>query len=430
MLSNMEKIMNVNEALREWTDASQYTYNSCTLFTFFNTGRGTDICFFSIYFQLYGCKCPDTIRNSAYISYIDSINLLPSNKRTRIYRMILLGLFAYLKTKGFNRIFLWSCPPKQNQDYIFYMKPPKMKMPSKARLSNWYMELFKLGAEFGVIHQYLGVHQHALAERWQNVGCLPLIEGDLWIPRMEEAVAITQKETEKLCNDVIKLKEKLKAGGTKNAKDGQKTQLKKKLEEIRAYDKTAKMWKLINYQVRFFNSEYFVIQLSSEEPKVDASMQQQTIIDRLWISDRHILVDFFWENMLEFCDERRAQFSTHVMLYRVLVESQICIQCGMKSINGVNGALLCVHCHVVAPSIRKSPEDSAPSHSGMVEDSDHKDQAVVNEEIESNDTLVKIDLACIEVDTLHTTNQLLSSGWLFAASKSRKSRQTRSKCMK
>lgn len=368
LLSDMEHVLKVKKVIKDFRRGpDQYQFRNCTLFTFFDTGLGTDICFFSVFFQLYGSDCHGPNRNTAYISYIDSVNLLPSAGRTKIYRLILLGLFEYLKTKGYVKIYLWSCPPRQNQDYIFYMKPPKMKMPTKERLSRWYVDLFKLGKDLRVIESYVGVQQHAEAENWKSVSDIPYMDGDLWLTRIEEAATTVQRDSTKLQKEAMSLRlrvdeaRKSKKNETKKLKE-MKTRLEKKLTELQNSNKNANLWKMMNVQIRGFNSEYFVIHLTSGAAEVEEVKASESI-ERIWLNDRSALVDFLWEFMLEFSSERRAQFSTYMLLYRIFAQSRICVRCS-KTVEGLNvswnlkfyskslsqisffqGSLLCEFCH-------------------------------------------------------------------------------------
>lgn len=337
LLSNVEHPLKVKRLFEDFRGgADEFTYKNCTLFVFFDTGQDTDICFFSLFFQLYGNECAEPNRNTAYISYIDSINLCPSNNRTMIYRLVLIGLFAYLKTKGFDKILMWSCPSEQNQDYIFYMKPPKMKMPTKERLSNWYKDLFKLAVNLNVIHSYCGVNGLAKMEGWDNVNHVPYLDGDMWVTRMEEAVETVKKDALKLKDEVIKMRLRDKNHPTSTPRDQLRLKdLKKRLsikeQEVLVTDKNAKLWELLKIQISGFNSQYFAIKLWPTKAPENQDQNIPIINKWPWINDRHLFVDFFWGNMLEFSSDRRAQFSTFVMLHRLFAEAKICVRCGLEA---------------------------------------------------------------------------------------------------
>lgn len=227
-----------------------------------------------------------------------------------------------------------------NQDYIFYMKPTKMKMPTRERLITWYLELFQLGKDHNVIYEYKKINDYARDNNWTSTESVPLICGDLWVTRIEEAVQSVKKTVEKLHGEILSLMKRLNAAKaqksrTKRMQD-MEARLDLKVKAFREANHQEKVWNLVKAPIRTFSAEYFVLQLSEyPSPPVDSF---QTI-ERNWLNDRHIFVDFFWEYMLEFSDERRAQFSTYIMLYRIFAESKLCRRCGKESEVGVNVSL-------------------------------------------------------------------------------------------
>lgn len=325
LLSDMEKTLRVKPRFESFRNNSECIYRNCTLFAFFDTGLNTDICFFSVFYQLYGNESPAPNRNIAYISYIDSINLLPSTNRTKIYRLILLGLFEYLKTRGIFTVFLWSCPPKLSQDYIFYMKPLKMKMPTKGRLSAWYVDLFKLGIDLEVIKLYQGIQEYALAQKWEDIGRIPFMDGDVWIDRIEQAIVSVKKKAKKLGLEAEAMRERLRKSNGK--KEGIKKRLKSKLNECWNFDKNQKLWSLICKHLKGCRYDYFVVELLDKPNQATAKTTNHSLIKREWINNRQYLESFFWENILEFSDERHSQYSTLIMLFRIFIESRICVWC-------------------------------------------------------------------------------------------------------
>lgn len=335
LLSKMKNLLDVKTIIQDFRiGPSTIEFLNCSLFVFYSTEDDADICFFSVFFQLYGTNCEEPNRNTAYVSYIDSVNLYPYSDRTLIYRTILLGLFSYLKTQGFLKIYLWSCPPKQNQDYIFYMKPPTMKMLTREGLARWYIDLFKLGQKIGVIESYQGVHQYANTENWKSIDNIPYISGDLWPVRTEEAVQSVKKEHSKLEAETSNLWSKCKKEINEKQLKILNTRFEKKLKSLNEYNMNESVWKMMNVQIKGFDKEYFIIKLSTLVGEAVVEIENPTVIetiDRSWLNDRGSLVDFLWENMLEFSSVRRAQFSTHVMIYRILAESKMCVRCLIKS---------------------------------------------------------------------------------------------------
>lgn len=329
LLSEGEKYLPVKKIFSAYRPDEGYTFKNCTLFGFFDTGSDSDICFFSVHFQLYGldkATCARPNRKTAYISYVDSVQLLPvpSESRTKIYRLILLGLFDYFKSIGYKKILLWSCPPKkQNDDYIFYFKPPHMKMPTQDRLSKWYKELLKLGVKLDVIDGFTGFHDHAKTNGWSDLKNIPYVSGDNWVVRMEEAVKAVENEKKRLDSGVTSLQKQLfKTEKTSKKASILAERLNKLDEKGRVFNADEMIRKKMEDQFAGFNDAYFVIYLSTENPVVE---QPEPLLNRPWLNCRHEFVDYFWANMFEFSSERRAQYSTVMMLHRIFAESKLCI---------------------------------------------------------------------------------------------------------
>lgn len=340
LLSEMDQTLIVPEKFKKVRGGpGKIEYSNCTLFTFFDTGKERDVCFFSVFFQLFGDCCQESNRNTAYISYIDSVNFLPEN-RTLVYRLVLLGLFAFLKTKGCNKIYLWSCPTSGNNDYIFYRKPAKMKMPTSARLAKWYTELLIMGTELGVIVSYTGILEAA-----EDINGLPFMEGDLWVTRLDEAIKSIEKVRSKDLNDIRKLKKKL----TQETQLGKITEIRGQMESLRlkllkGYG--TRLWELLTVQIRGMNSQYFVIHLGKDGKRKKESLTGDKLArSRSWLNDRHLFMDFFCGHILEFSTERRAQYSTFVMLWRLFVENGMCVMCRTQTRGGVTGEGLCTKCY-------------------------------------------------------------------------------------
>lgn len=76
------------------------------------------VAFFAAYFQEYDAKCPPPNRNSVYLAMLDSLQLCnpPSFKRQVIFT-ILISVLEYLQLRGFQHLFVWSCPPR----FIFHL---------------------------------------------------------------------------------------------------------------------------------------------------------------------------------------------------------------------------------------------------------------------------------------------------------------------
>ncbi|CAG9807759.1 unnamed protein product [Chironomus riparius] len=308
LVSNVPTTFTINPVIAKYQDKNyghEISYNNCVIFVFLKLSDGTEICFFGIYFQLYGnSKCPVPNKNSVYLSYIDSVKLCIVKERTKIYQFILLGLFKYLKMKNFRRIFIWSCPPKRDVDYIFHEKPSDMKMPTKGRLGDWYKKLMKLAVDEHIAESFSGIKKFADDENWEDINNIPYIDSDMWPIRLEEAIIAAEKDAT--------------------------TDIMKKINELMEDQKIG------------FDKQYFVLHLSSNSTLIKAELPE--VIKGKWINNRNDLVDMFWENKLEYSNERLAKFSTKVVLYRMFADDSICSICGKFSEDGVNLFLLCKSC--------------------------------------------------------------------------------------
>lgn len=340
LVTDVKHDLSVPEKFRKIRSGpSKIEYRNCSLFTFFDTGSNRDICFFSVFFQLFGEYCQDCNRNTAYLSYIDSVNFLPEH-RTLIYRHILIGLFDFLRVKGYTKIYLWSCPPSGNQDYIFYVKPPKMKMPTAARLATWYRELLERGMELRVIDNYRQIQDAAT-----DLSRLPYMDGDLWVTRLNEAIESVNKDRAKDCIDIKKLQTRL----ARQNRPEKMIEIQEQIEALRLKHmkgSDVKLWELMTVQIEGFNRQYFVIHMTATTKAAEVNFTKDKLLkSSSWLNDRHLFMDFFWGNILEFSSERRAQYSTFVMLWRIFIENKICASCRIQTGSEVSGHALCLSCH-------------------------------------------------------------------------------------
>ncbi|XP_070505586.1 histone acetyltransferase p300-like [Chironomus tepperi] len=291
---------------------NEINYNNCVIFVFLKLSDGTEICFFGVYFQLYGnSKCPEPNKNSAYLSYIDSVKLCNIKERTKTYQCILLGLFSYLKVKNFHKIFIWSCPPKRNVDYIFHQKPADMKIPTKNRLIDWYKTLMKLAVDKLIIESFEGVKSFAERQNWRDINNIPYFESDLWPARLECAISTAEKQS------------------------------KKSPENLDVMDK---ILSLMEFQINGFDQQYFVLHLQGTSSLNFISPTFPEIVPCKWINSRNNLVDMFFEHCLEYSNDRLAKFSTIILLYRIILDLRICLHCFRSSKQGITTSLMCKNC--------------------------------------------------------------------------------------
>lgn len=282
----------------------EINYTNGTLFAFFEDSDGYDLCFFAIYFQLYDDKAPKPNQNTAYLSYIDSVKFLPSNIRTKIYQFIILGVFEYLKQHGYEKIFIWSCPPTPNNDYIFPSKPPDQKTPNVRHLSEWYRDMIDQGKMLQIISHSEGSESFAFHSDWHIIDNIPLMDGDLWNVRLEEAILSAEMESVKT-----------EAATTRSG--------------IAHYDDTrSRIWEHFQVQTKGFDENYFVLHINMQKSEGNRdNLRILGNIDRDWINNRHILVDMLTDLKLVFSNKRQARFATYVLLHRISLESMKCRIC-------------------------------------------------------------------------------------------------------
>lgn len=170
-----------------------------------------------------------------------------------------------------------------------------MKMPNKVRLVKWYRELLALDVRLNVIFSYKDIRKYSRCQCWQGIEKIPRLNGDLWIARLSEVTHTATRVGDKVCKELITCPR----------------------NKISKNDQQARLWSLMDVQIKGFSSEYFVINLTESDVGYDTSTERENEIPLHWINSRHLLVDFFWEQMLEFSDERQAQFSLHSLPYSV-----------------------------------------------------------------------------------------------------------------
>lgn len=110
---------------------SEFKYRSKCILVFQNLD-GIDVLQFCLYVQEYDDKCPSPNRRMVYIAYLDSVKYTrPAENRTKIYQLVLIHYVDYVRQRGFEKIHIWSCPPRRKKDdYILWAKPEAQKKPT------------------------------------------------------------------------------------------------------------------------------------------------------------------------------------------------------------------------------------------------------------------------------------------------------------
>lgn len=158
---------------------------------------GVDVCVFGMHVQEYGEDCPEPNRQVVYLSYLDSVHFFrPKQVRTAVYHEILLSYFKYVKKLGFRRVFIWVCPSRKGDDYIFYRHPTEQKMPTLKRLLDWYINLLDKGIVAGIVEKHQNIYQYSLSENWTSILSMPYLSGDYW-PGEFERLLTTMIESQR-----------------------------------------------------------------------------------------------------------------------------------------------------------------------------------------------------------------------------------------
>ena len=76
-------------------------------------------------FTMYVCESPaDALLNHrcVYIAYLDSVAYLtPPAFRKALHQEVLISYLAFLQRRGYERAYIWACPPTKGDDYILFV---------------------------------------------------------------------------------------------------------------------------------------------------------------------------------------------------------------------------------------------------------------------------------------------------------------------
>lgn len=192
VLSNVEKKNLVGERMVQRYKFKGYP-NAFPLrskcIALFQKIHGVDTLLFAMYVYEYGDDCPAPNRRHVYISYLDSVRYFePKCYRTTAYHAIIVEYLRYVKKRGFHTASIWSCPPVNGDDYIFYCHPKHQLVPKEDMLRAWYHKMLDQAKAQGIVLSTSTLYDEFFSsDSESNTGqlltptCLPYFEGD-YIP--------------------------------------------------------------------------------------------------------------------------------------------------------------------------------------------------------------------------------------------------------
>lgn len=195
VLSNVEKKNLVGEKMLQRYKFKEYPSEfplRSKCIALFQKIHGVDTLLFAMYVYEYGDDCPAPNRRHVYISYLDSVRYFePKCYRTTAYHSVIVEYLRYVKKRGFHTASIWSCPPVNGDDYIFYCHPKHQLVPREDMLRAWYHKMLDQAKAQGIVlststlyDEYFSSECDSNAVSGQQLltpSCLPYFEGD-YIP--------------------------------------------------------------------------------------------------------------------------------------------------------------------------------------------------------------------------------------------------------
>ena len=192
---------------------TSFTYSSKAA-VLFQKREGVDVALFIMFVQEYGDDAPPPNARRVYLSYLDSVNHLQPDLRsarsdgvklrTFVYQSVLQGYLAHVRSRGFQSVHIWSCPPADaGDDYIFYSHPAKQRRTTPARLREWYHAMIAAASADGTVASYgelradlgLGDGTSGTTKPTRLPTDVPYFDGDFWPGLAEEHLVGHSKAT-------------------------------------------------------------------------------------------------------------------------------------------------------------------------------------------------------------------------------------------
>lgn len=205
MLSNAERVLLVGPEFynryKPLNFPSQVLFRTKALTLWQNLG-GCDVLLYALYMQEFGDDAGYPNARTAYLSYLDSVKYLePPLLRTEVYHEILIAYLENLKSRGYNQVNLWSCPPQKGDDYIIHAHPEDQKTPRADMLRDWYLALLEEAQRRGIVEKVTFLADDYFPSAIGNEGgidrpvySLPYFEGDYFVSQAEVEIKKLREE--------------------------------------------------------------------------------------------------------------------------------------------------------------------------------------------------------------------------------------------
>ena len=281
--------------------------------------------------QEYGEDAVESNRRRVYISYLDSVHYFdPSHLRTEVYHMLLISYLEYVRELGFFYAHIWACPPSPGDDYIFHCHPEQQRTLNTKRLQTWYRKMLDKAKSQGVIENYLNLDTYIFSQGLIKANEIPYFEGDFWPNRLEGTIQDIKNGTGEADEDADgkgdgeggkkgkKGKKGKSKGGSKRGKANAKKGGKRRPTTSAEMDFEDEAMNRLMEEVKKHRDAFFVVQLPRTlDSLIPMRPDPDKDITCELMDGRDQFLTLCRDNNYEFSSDRRARFSSMMMLYHL-----------------------------------------------------------------------------------------------------------------